>query len=118
MATKEDCIFCKIAAGEVPATKLFENERVIAFEDISPAAPFHALVIPREHIETTNDVEDSHKDLIGEMVLTGKNLAREAGIDGSGYRLIMNCNADAGQLVFHIHLHVLGGRNLGALLPE
>lgn len=117
MTAKEDCIFCNIATGEVPATILFENEWVMAFKDISPAAPFHALVIPREHIETTNDLEGSHKDLIGEMVLAGKNLAREAGIDASGYRLIMNCNADAGQLVFHIHLHVLGGKNLGALIP-
>jgi histidine triad (HIT) family protein len=118
MATREDCIFCKIATGEVPATKLLEENRIIAFKDISPAAPFHALVIPREHIETTNDLEGSHRDLVGEMVLAGKKLAREAGIDESGYRLIMNCNADAGQLVFHIHLHVLGGRNLGALLPQ
>jgi histidine triad (HIT) family protein len=89
----------------------------VAFEDIQPAAPFHALVVPRRHIATLNDLGESDRDLAGEMILAGRRLAEEAGLADPGYRLIMNCNADGGQVVFHIHLHVLGGRPLGGLVP-
>jgi histidine triad (HIT) family protein len=118
MPGDEDCIFCKIVSGAVPSTKLLEDKDIVAFEDISPAAPFHALVVPRRHIATLNDLEGDDRGLIGEMVLAGRALAERAGIAESGYRLIMNCNADGGQVVFHIHMHVLGGRPLGGLVPE
>ena len=118
MANKENCIFCRIANGDVPSTKLFENERVMAFADLNPAAPFHALVIPRRHIATLNDLGEKDAPLFGEMTLVAQKLARDAGLAESGYRLIANCNADAGQVVFHIHLHVLGGRPLGGLVPD
>ncbi len=118
MANNENCIFCKIVNGDIPSAKLFENNRVIAFADLNPAAPFHALVIPRRHIATLDDLEEKDAPLFGEMTLVAQKLARQAGLAESGYRLIANCNADAGQIVFHIHLHVLGGRPLGGLLPD
>jgi len=116
MKGREGCVFCRIAGGEIPATKLFENERIMAFEDASPLAPFHALVIPRRHIATLNDLEETDGALVGEIVLVGRSIAREAGLFEGGYRLVLNCNADAGQEVFHLHCHVLGGRKLGALV--
>ncbi len=106
------CLFCRIAAGEIPSTKLYEDDRLIAFADISPKAPFHVLVVPREHIATLNDLRFEHDGLVGEMVRRGSALAAEHGYATSGFRTVFNCNADAGQAVFHIHLHVLAGRKL------
>lgn len=104
------CLFCRIVSGEIPASKVYEDDRLVAFTDINPQAPMHVLVVPREHIGTANDLDPGHDALVGEMVRRGAALAAARGFDGSGYRLVLNCNADAGQTVFHIHLHVLGGR--------
>ena len=104
------CIFCRIVAGEIPATKVHEDERLVAFKDLNPQAPMHVLVVPRQHIATLNDLEPSHDALIGEMTRLAATLAKAQGYDARGYRTVFNCNADAGQTVFHIHLHVLAGR--------
>lgn len=105
-----DCLFCRIINGDIPAMKIFENERVLAFNDISPKAPCHILIIPKKHIATINDISEQDQAVIGEMVLVAKDLAADKGIEEEGYRLVINCNRDAGQEVFHIHLHLLGGR--------
>jgi histidine triad (HIT) family protein len=105
-----DCIFCKIRDGQIPARVVHKDEHCLALEDINPQAPTHLLVIPLEHIPTVNDLTVSHRELVGHLYLTGAKLARQRGIADSGYRLVMNTLRDAGQTVFHIHLHVLGGR--------
>jgi histidine triad (HIT) family protein len=105
-----DCIFCKIASGDIPAEKIFENDSVIAFRDLNPQAPLHALVIPKKHISTINDLTAEDTALVGEMFLAARQVAADNGLSARGYRTVMNCNAEAGQTVFHIHLHVLGGR--------
>jgi len=107
-----DCIFCKIASGEIPGDVAYENDDVLAFRDLNPQAPTHILVIPRRHIATINDLQDADAELLGKMYLAAKEIAKNEGIDEAGYRTIMNCNAGAGQTVFHIHLHVLGGRQM------
>lgn len=107
------CLFCRIIAGEIPASKVYEDERLVAFNDINAQAPMHVLVLPREHVETLNDLSADHEALVGEMVRRGAAIAAARGYAASGYRLVFNCNADAGQTVFHLHLHVLGGRTLG-----
>jgi histidine triad (HIT) family protein len=104
------CLFCRIVAGEIPATKVYEDERLIAFNDINPQAPMHVLVVPRTHIETLNDLKPEHDGLVGEMVRRGAVIAAERGYSARGFRTVFNCNAEAGQTVFHLHLHVLGGR--------
>jgi histidine triad (HIT) family protein len=106
------CLFCKIIAGEIPAAKVHEDDRLVAFNDINPQAPMHVLVVPRQHIATLNDLSAANDDLVGAMVRTAAQIARNHGYDGPGYRTVFNCNAQAGQTVFHIHLHVLGGRTL------
>ena len=106
------CLFCRIIAGEIPATKVYEDDRVVAFNDINPQAPMHVLVVPRDHVSTLNDLDAKHDSTVGEMVRRGAAIAAERGFDASGYRTVFNCNADAGQAVFHIHLHVLGGRKM------
>ena len=111
----EDCIFCKIVNKEIPADIVFEDDEMIAFNDISPQAPIHVLVVPKAHISTVNDLDEDHAGLVGRLVLRAQALAEARGIDQDGYRLILNCNADGGQTVFHIHLHLLGGRQLRAL---
>ncbi len=111
----EDCIFCKILAGEIPAAKVHETENTLAFEDINPKAPVHVLVIPRKHIPTINDLAREDGALVGEMMLAAREVARLKGVDRSGYRIIFNTNREAGQEVFHIHLHVLGGHPLGPM---
>lgn len=111
-----DCIFCKIVEGIIPSTKVYESANVLAFRDIMPAAPVHILVIPKRHIPTMNDVLPEDGGLIAELVQTAASLAKEEGIDESGYRLINNCNADGGQTAYHLHFHLLGGRKLGALV--
>jgi histidine triad (HIT) family protein len=105
-----DCIFCKIAAGDIQAQVVFENDELLAFEDINPVAPVHILIIPKKHIETINDLTPADSELMGSMYLCAKNLASERGTAQSGYRTVVNCMSGAGQTVFHIHLHLLGGR--------
>ena len=106
------CLFCKIAAGEIPASKVYEDDRLLAFNDINPQAPMHVLVIPKRHIATLNDLAAADDALVGAMVRTAAAIAREKGYDGPGFRTVFNCNAQAGQTVFHVHLHVLGGRTM------
>ncbi len=105
-----DCLFCKIVAGELPAEIVHETDSVVAFRDISPKAPTHVLVIPREHIATINDIDAGHEETIGQLFSVAKSVAAEEGLAESGYRVVMNCGEGAGQSVFHIHLHLLGGR--------
>lgn len=107
------CLFCKIINGEIPAAKVFEDDRCIAIRDINPMAPTHVLVLPREHIATINDLTAEKEGLAGHLLRVGAELAKKEGIDQSGYRLVFNTNDDGGQTVFHIHLHVLGGRSFG-----
>ncbi len=108
-----DCIFCKIAAGDIPADILYDDGEVLAFRDINPEAPVHFLLIPRRHIPTLNDLREADAALIGRLYLAGKQLAAELDVAESGYRTVINCNRDAGQLVFHVHMHLLAGRELG-----
>ncbi|HRF63598.1 MAG TPA: histidine triad nucleotide-binding protein [Candidatus Competibacter sp.] len=108
-----DCIFCKIAAGEIPATKVYDDGEVLAFRDINPEAPVHLLVIPRRHIATLNDLTEADAALIGRLYLAAKQVATELGVAENGYRTVINCNRDAGQIVFHVHMHLLAGRELG-----
>lgn len=105
-------IFNKIINKEIEADIVFENEKVIAFKDINPVAPIHVLIIPKKNIKTINDIELNDKELIGELFLVAKKIAKDYNIDKNGYRLIFNCNDDAGQTVFHIHMHLLAGRKL------
>lgn len=107
-----DCLFCKILDGEIPCDRVYENDQVIAFRDVNPQAPTHILVIPRKHVSTINDLTADDKDIVGEMMLAAQTIAKQEGIEESGYRLVMNCNEGAGQTVFHIHLHILGGRRM------
>lgn len=107
-----DCLFCKIVSGEIPAEILYQDEQVLAFRDISPQAPTHILIIPKRHITTINDIAEEDATLIGQMVLTAKKLAAQEGLAEDGYRLAMNCNENGGQSVYHIHLHLLGGRRM------
>ena len=104
------CLFCRIVQGELPATKVFEDDRLVAFNDINPQAPMHVLVVPREHIATVSDLDAGHDNLVGAMVRRAAAIAAERGYAASGYRTVLNCQAGAGQTVFHLHLHVLGGR--------
>lgn len=106
----EDCLFCKIACGEIPSRRQYEDERFFAFHDISPQAPTHLLVIPKEHIPTLDDLEGRHAGLMGELMTLMPRLARELGISETGYRIVANCREGAGQSVFHVHFHLLGGR--------
>ena len=108
-----DCLFCKILDGDIPADIIFSSDDVIAFRDISPQAPTHALIIPRKHVATINDLEEGDEALVGNLFLAAKKIAAEEGIADAGYRVAMNCNEAAGQTVFHLHLHLLGGRKLG-----
>ncbi|HSP00259.1 MAG TPA: histidine triad nucleotide-binding protein [Thioalkalivibrio sp.] len=104
------CIFCKIAAGDIPSEFVYEDDQVLAFRDLNPQAPLHVLVIPRKHIDTLNDLTPDVEQLVGRMYLAARQVARDAGLDERGYRTVMNCNSEGGQSVYHIHLHVLGGR--------
>ncbi len=112
MATNADCIFCKIVAGEIPAGRVYEDDRAVAFKDINPQAPTHALVIPREHVASLNDADESHEALLGHLLLVAARVARQEGHAEGGYRTVINTGPDAGQTVFHVHVHVLGGRRL------
>jgi histidine triad (HIT) family protein len=105
-----DCLFCKIISGDIKGAIVYEDDRIVALEDINPQAPMHLLVIPRRHLGTLNDLSPEDDGLIGEITRRAAALAREHGYADRGYRTVFNCNADAGQTVFHIHMHVLGGR--------
>ncbi len=107
-----DCLFCKIVAGQIPATVVYKDERLVAFRDVNPQAPTHLLIVPRRHIGSLNDLTHEDDGLVGEMIRTAASLASEHGHADRGYRTVFNCNADAGQTVFHIHLHLLGGRKM------
>lgn len=107
-----DCLFCKVVKGEIPAKISYRDDLVIAFDDINPQAPHHLLIIPQKHIATPNDLHGEDNELIGHMVQTAKMLAKQRNIADDGYRLVLNCNAGAGQSVFHIHIHLLGGRQM------
>jgi histidine triad (HIT) family protein len=111
-------IFEKIIAGELPADIVFRDSRVVAFRDIRPAAPVHLLIVPHKPIPTTDEVADDDESLIGHMVIVARDLARRYGIAKSGYRLVLNCNPDSGQEVYHLHFHLLGGGPLGPLIPR
>lgn len=111
--SSSDCLFCKIVAGEIPADIVYESDSAIAFRDINPQSPTHILIIPRKHIATMNDIGDDDVELVGSLSAVARDIARQEGIDDPGYRTVMNCNESAGQSVFHIHLHLLGGRAMG-----
>ena len=107
-----DCLFCNILAGDVPAEIIYESDTVIAFRDINPRAPMHVLIVPREHISTINDINTEHEAIVGSLFTAARDIAAQEGVAEEGYRAVMNCNSDGGQSVFHLHLHVLGGRML------
>ena len=107
-----NCLFCRIVAGEIPASKVYADDEIVAFKDINPQAPLHALVIPKRHIATLNDIAADDAALVGSLVRRAAALAAEHGYAARGFRTVFNCNAEAGQTVFHLHLHVLGGRTL------
>ena len=108
-----DCLFCRIAAGELPAKIVHQDEEIVAFHDVNPQAPTHILVIPKEHVPTLLDTDESRTALLGRLQLAAVEIARQEGLDKDGFRLVTNCLEGAGQSVFHIHLHLLGGRPLG-----
>jgi len=105
-----DCLFCKMVSGAIKPDKVYEDAEVLAFRDINPQAPVHVLVVPKRHIATLNDLSPTDAALVGKLFLAAQKLARDLGVADSGYRTLMNCNKDAGQSVWHIHLHLLGGR--------
>jgi len=111
----DDCLFCKIVGRELESDVVYEDDVVLAFRDISPQAPTHILVVPKRHVSTLNDLGDDDAGLVGNMVLRARSLAAEEGIAEKGYRLVMNCNQEGGQTVYHIHLHLMGGRSMTML---
>jgi len=111
--TESDCLFCRIAAGEIPAEVVLSTPDLVAFRDINPQAPTHILIIPRTHLATVSEIDPSHSELMGELFLAAQELAQGEGIADEGYRMVVNAGAGAGQTVFHIHMHLLGGRGMG-----
>jgi histidine triad (HIT) family protein len=107
-----DCLFCRIVSGEIPAAVVFQDDVVAAFRDITPQAPMHVLIVPKRHIGSLNDLTPSDDQIVGRLVRTAASIAQEQGYGAGGYRTVFNCNADAGQTVFHIHLHLLAGRRM------
>ena len=107
-----DCIFCKIVSGEIPSNKVYEDDKVLAFHDIAPAAPVHILVIPKEHISCANDINSNNSGIVAHIYEVIAKIAKEQGIWEKGYRIVNNCGEDGGQTVGHLHFHVLGGRSL------
>ncbi len=107
-----DCIFCKIAGGEIPCTKIYEDDNVLAFDDIHPMAPVHVIIIPKIHLPTLLDIGSQNIAVAGDLILAAQKVARIKGIAEKGFRAVINCNAEGGQVVFHLHMHVLGGRKL------
>lgn len=108
-----DCLFCAIVDQTIPADIVYQDDKVVAFRDVNPQAPTHILVIPKQHIPTINDMTEDQSSLLGHMIFIAKSIAAEQGFAEDGFRLAMNCNNDGGQTVYHIHLHLLGGRSLG-----
>jgi len=108
----ETCLFCKIASRELPAKIVYEDDDSVAFEDINPKAPIHILIVPRRHLATLLDASQSDDRLLGHLLLVANNVARQKGIAERGFRLVLNCNSEGGQVVFHLHLHLLGGQRL------
>jgi histidine triad (HIT) family protein len=108
----EDCVFCKIAAGEIPCRKVYEDEKVLAFEDIHPMAPVHVILIPKRHVATLMDVGAKEEADLQALMAAAQKVARAKQVDQRGFRVVINCNAEGGQVVFHLHMHLLGGRNL------
>lgn len=108
-----ECVFCKIVKGEIPARRVFEDDDVIAFDDVNPVAPMHVLIVPRRHIATLNDLTESDAAMIGKLALCASHVARERGLAEKGYRTVINCMSGAGQAVYHVHMHLLGGRVFG-----
>ena len=113
MVNNDRCLFCRIASGEIPAKKAYEDDDVYAFYDINPQAPTHILVIPRKHIPSLDDIDDADAAVVGTVVARAAQIARDLQLTGDGYRLVVNTGAAAGQTVFHIHFHLMGGRNFG-----
>ena len=112
--TDPDCIFCKIVAGELPSDRVYEDDEILAFKDISPQAPFHGVIIPKAHIATLNDIRDDQAPLLGRFFVVARDLAAEHGLPG--YRVVINTNTEGGQVVFHVHMHLLGGRQMRGTL--
>ena len=110
-----DCIFCRIISGDIPSDILYQDEQVVAFRDINPKAPVHLLLVPREHIESVAELSEDEASIMGHLVAVANRLAREAGISDKGYRLVVNSGPEGGQEVPHLHLHLLGGRQMGIL---
>jgi len=113
MVNNDRCLFCRIASGEIPAKKAYEDDDVYAFYDINPQAPTHILVIPRKHIPSLDDIDAADAPIVGTVVARAAQIARDLQLTGDGYRLVVNTGAAAGQTVFHIHFHLMGGRNFG-----
>lgn len=111
---KDDCLFCKIIKGEIPSTKVYEDEEVLAFKDINPVAPVHVLIIPKTHVENTNEINETNSSYITHIYEKMREIASLAGVEENGYRLICNCGEDSGQEVKHLHFHMIGGKKLGA----
>ena len=109
----ENCLFCKIVNNEIDSQKVYEDEKLIAINDINPQAPIHILIIPRKHCATIMDLEETDDNLVGSIFITAKKIAREKELDESGFRIVVNCGSGAGQTIFHIHFHLLGGRPMG-----
>ncbi|OED44545.1 histidine triad nucleotide-binding protein [Endozoicomonas sp. (ex Bugula neritina AB1)] len=107
-----NCLFCKVVDGDIPSNKVYEDDEVLAFRDINPASPHHILIIPKKHISTMNDVTANDQLLLGKMMLVAKDIAAQEGVDDAGYRLTLNTNSEGGQSVYHIHLHLLAGRQM------
>jgi histidine triad (HIT) family protein len=107
-----DCLFCKMVNGEIPPDIVYEDDEVLAFNDINPQAPTHVLIIPKKHIATLNEASDEDTQVLGRLNIVAAQLAKKLGFAEDGYRVVMNCNADGGQAVYHIHLHLLGGRSM------
>ncbi len=108
----ENCIFCKIVNKEIPSELIFEDDQIIAFNDINPQAPVHILIIPKEHFVSLNDIPEEKKDVLNHILLRARQIARNIGIDEQGYRIVLNTGRDSGQEVFHIHFHLFGGRRM------
>lgn len=105
-----NCIFCKIIKGEIPSKKIYEDNLVLAFHDIAPQAPFHILIVPKQHYSTLLEIEENDKELIGHIFIVANKIAKEMGFNEKGFRIVVNCNRDGGQTVFHLHFHLLAGR--------
>ena len=112
LAMAENCIFCKIISGEIPSRWVYENDRVLAFDDINPMAPVHVIIIPKQHIPTLLDITPENIDIMGDIISAVREVSRIKGVDQKGFRTVINCNEEGGQVIFHLHLHLLGGTKL------